>query len=228
MARQMLTLHWKAAKWLLLPIVLAAFGLPVLAVRGLGGSASEYGYRALYLVQAGRTLLPLFPTLAAAVGGLLALTAWNWDHRGEHVYSLSLPVARWEWAVLKFGAGLVLLGVPAVAFLVGSLVATASVDLPAGLTAYPLAVSARFALAALVSYAVLFAMAAGTIRTTVIVLSAFLGGLFLGQLAVDFVASAYQVPWLQDTSVTEAVFQTLNTWPGPFQVFFGNWMLIDV
>lgn len=228
MARQILSLHWYASRWLLLPFVLAAFGLPILAVQGLGGDTADYGYRALDLVRASQALLPVFPALALSVGAVLALTAWSWDHRGEHVYALSLPVARWEYALLKLGAGMVLLAIPVAAFLVGSLLATTWIDLPEGLTAYPLEVSARFGLSALVMYAFLFAMAAGSNRTVIILLSTLVGVLILGELGIGLASDVLAMPWLEGRGFTETLFDHLTGWPGPFQVILGDWALIDV
>jgi hypothetical protein len=69
----------------------------------------------------------------------------------------------------------------------------------------------RFLFAALIVYAIVFALAAGTVRTTfrvalVILVLLTLAGIF----------------------ASDVIVRMLATWPGPFAVFGGNWMLIDV
>lgn len=229
MARQVLYLHWKASRLVLIPFVLAAFGLPLLAIQGTAAGATALDadpWRALRIVEGMELWLPLFPALAGAVGITLALTAWHWDHQAGHVYALSLPVARWRYALLKMGAGAALVLVPAAALLAGSLVAAASLELPAGLHAYPFALTLRFLAAALVVYGIFFSMAAGTVRTTVWVLTAWVTFLLVGTVAVDALATAGVVP--SSFSLMGLVGDALFEWPGPFHVLDGNWRLIDV
>lgn len=223
MAIQILALHWKTVRWALAPFVIAAFGLPLLAVRGPGpmGAGAYYG-----LVDAAQLWLPLFPALAALTGAVLALSAWHWDHQQNHVYALSLPVSRTEYALLKLGGGALLALIPVGAFLAGSLTAVAAVELPSGLNAYPFSLSLRFLLATLVAYAFLFAFAAGTVKTTLVVLSAFLAFLVFGDIAVDFADGFF--PQLTGLSILEVFGDAVSDWPGPFQIFFGDWALIDV
>jgi hypothetical protein len=224
----MLHMHWKQIRWGLLPFVLGAYVLPLMAVQGLGtppgmDSASLEAYR---LVAGYQVWLPVFPLLAAAVGITLALSAWNWDHQLKHVYALSLPVSRWRYAVVKMVAGATLALLPAGALWIGAHVATAFVDLPAGLHAYPNHLAFRFLVAILLAYAGFFAMAAGTVRTTMWVLSAVIGFLILGNVLTDFLAGYF--PVFYRVNVVELAFATLMKVPGPLEVFTGNWMLIDV
>src|SRR5205823_857995 len=107
----------------------------------------------------------LYPVLAAALGLLVAIATWAPDHRGRHVHALSLPLPRWRYVLLRFGAGATLLAAPIVAVSAGALLATWSATIPAGLQGYPGALAIRFALAVLVAYAVFFAVSAGTART---------------------------------------------------------------
>ena len=211
MATQILALHWKAVRLGLIPFIVGAFALPLLSVQGMGGDIEAARAVSMYQVW-----LPLYPMLAAALGITLALSAWNWDHQQGHVYALSLPVARWEYALLKLGAGVVLTLLPVAAFLAGTLLATWSVSLPQGLNAYPVALTLRF----------MFALASGTIRTTVVVLSVVFGAPLLLELGLGFLGNFY--PGLQGASPTEWIFRKLVELPGPFSVFTGSWMLIDV
>jgi len=226
MVPPMLLLHWKQIRFGLLPFALAAFGLPLLAVQGLGvpapeGAMSMEAYRVVGEFQA---WLPLFPALAILIGATLALTAWNWDHQLRHVYALSLPIARWEYSLHKMGAGMALALIPAGAFWVGAHLAAGSLVLPAGLHAYPNQLALRFFASIVVTYGVLFAMAAGTVRTTLAVITGLVGLVVVGSLLqawtpllqiVDFDFAS----WMLEAAVSAG---------GPLQVFTGSWMLIDV
>jgi len=227
MYQPMLFVHWKQVRLLLIPFVVAAFGLPMLAVQGLGADATGGVSAEVYQIVSGYQLwLPLFPMLAGAIGIVLALTAWNWDHRLGHVYALSLPVARWEYALLKMGAGVALGLVPALAFWVGAHVAAASVALPAGLNAYPNQLALRFLLAMIMSYAFFFALGSGTIKTTVWVVSAIFAVLVGSELLGDVLVLYFS--GLEGVSFLELATDWLVEMGGPFEVFVGNWTLIDV
>ncbi len=228
MYQPMLFLHWKQVRFGLLPFILAAYALPLLAVQGLGArpgmdGASLMAYR---VVSTSSLWLPAFPLLATAIGVTLALSSWNWDHQLGHVYALSLPVSRMRYAVLKMGAGAVLALLPALAFWIGAHVAVASITLPPGLHAYPDQLAIRFLAATLVAYALLFAMAAGTIRTTVWLLIGVAAALVLSVVLSQWVFPRFGV--LHDTNLAAWLIRMLSRVPGPFQVFTGNWTLIDV
>lgn len=224
MYQPMLYLHWKQVRLGLLPLVVAAFGLPLLSIQGLGAATSSTEvYRAMELTS---LWLPLFPVLAIAVGVTLALTAWSWDHKMDHVYALSLPIPRWRYALLKMGAGAALALVPMAAFWLGAHLAVLSLEVPATLSAYPNELALRFALAVLVSYAGLFALAAGTVRTTVMVLTALVALPFLAAFADGILADHFG--YFQETSLLETLFTSLVDTGGPLRIFTGSWALIDV
>jgi hypothetical protein len=228
MYQPMLFLHWKQIKVALIPLVLAAFALPLLSVQGLGGLAGfpEEVIGAYQYMMNSALWAPVFPVLAGVTGITLALSSWNWDHQLNHVYALSLPIPRWRYATLKMGAGVILAMVPALAFWAGALVASASVTLPAGLHAYPNSLALRFFLSVLVSYAVLFAMAASTVRTTLVLVTAVLAFMIVGGSANNLLGHYF--PTLQQVNVVEAFFRTLWSRGGPLEVFSGSWLLIDV
>ncbi|MBM4184446.1 MAG: hypothetical protein FJ207_09490 [Gemmatimonadetes bacterium] len=226
MYHPMLFVHWKQAKFLLIPFVVAAFGLPLLVVQGYGwGAGVELGLEAYRILAAYEVWLPLFPLLAASIGAVIALTAWNWDHRYGHVHALSLPVARWEYAAMKMGAGAALVLVPSAALWIGAHLASASIALPDGLRAYPNLLAFRFFLATLVSYALFFALGAGTIRTTMWVVSAVVGLVVGGELVRGVLAMV--APSMDLDVMTNALLWVMRA-GGPFAVFTGNWALIDV
>lgn len=227
MLKQSLFLQWKVSRWALLPFVLAAFALPLLAMGRAGAAARTdsfaAGYAALAVMQ---QWVVVFPLTAALLGVTVGLAAWSWDHRAGHVYALSLPVERWRYVLLKVTAGAVVLLIPVAAAWAGALLGTLTSDVPEGLRAYPNAFALRFLLAALIIYAATFAAAAGTMKTAVRILSGLLLFLLFGSILVGFVEQTfgYDDLWTPIDLLNAA----LGRWPGPFHVFGGNWMLIDV
>jgi hypothetical protein len=217
MFRAILYTQWKWSRLPLLPAVVVAFTLPLLSVQSAAGDPNlAFPGGVLASVRAWSIW---FPVLAAGLGLLLATTAWGADHRGGHVYALSLPVARGRFVLMRFAAGMLLLATALVAFWVGSLVASALASLPPGLRSYPDALALRFAMAAAVAYAGFFAISSGTARTAGYVL-AVVGGivavhvlLWAGGLEVNLLG------WLYNQIVNPS---------GPLHVFTGRWMLIDV
>ena len=218
MFRQMLYTQWKWSRLLVVAGALTGFSIPLLSVRPLGDPTVAGSAIALVLATVG-TYGMLYPLLAGGAGLMLALTTWGPDHAGRHVYALTLPLPRWHYALLRFGAGAVLLGGVVAGVLLGSLVAVASVELPAGLRAYPFALTLRFALAAFVAYGAFFAVTAGTNRTAGFIL-AVIGGLVLAQIMVTAGGS--------DVNFLVHMVERLFLWPGPLEIFTGRWMLIDV
>lgn len=229
MFQQLLFVHWKGVRYGLIPFVLAAFGLPLLVIQGLHSTTTDARINLMsqMVLSDVSQWAPLFPILAVVTGVTLALTAWTWDHRGNHVYPLSLPIARWRYVALKMGAGAVLLLVPCLAFWLGSLAAAASAVIPEGLRAYPTALALRFLLTSLLLYALLFALAAGTMRTALWVLGTFLFLLFFGSTLTGFLSGTL-FPGLEGWSFLEWFTDSILYWPGPFDVITGSWMIIDV
>ena len=221
MFRQILYTQWKSVRFGLVPLVVAAFVSPLLVVQDLGSNieivpgASSLALQPDIIFHTWQLWLPVFPGLALVIGVVLGLNAWNWDHRAGHVYALSLPLPRPKYVLLKMGAGLLLVLIPTAALGVGAFIAVSGLELAENLHAYPLLFTARFLMFSLLTFGVWFALASGTIRTTVIVVSVFL---------IALVAAS---PFL-DSGLADWLFQTLARWPGPFEVNFGNWNLIDV
>ncbi|NIQ56151.1 MAG: hypothetical protein GWN71_23095, partial [Gammaproteobacteria bacterium] len=148
------------------------------------------------------------------------------DHQAGHAYALSLPIPRWRYVLLKMADGAIFLLPAALVFWFGALLAAGSVTLPDGLHAYPTLLAMRFWMAMLLAYAVLFALAAGSVRTILIVVGGVFGGLLVGEVVVRFLDAF--VLALEGWSFIRAVLDVLSGWPGPFRVYAGNWMLIDV
>ena len=218
MFRTILFTQWTWAKGLILVGTLAAFAAPIISVSGSAADTLDNFSVRTYLLSV-QSVGVVYPILAGVLGLVLAVTAWGPDHRGRHVYALSLPIPRWQYALLRYAAGLTLLAIPIFALWVSTLIAAATVKLPVGLTVYPTALSARFALAAVVAYSMFSAAAAGTSRSAAYILGA-IAVLLIAQLVFTFAETGVDVV----SPALDAVF----IWPGPLAVFSGRWMLIDV
>ena len=210
--------QWKWSRLIVTLGAVVGFALPIVSVQG-AASADRSALGAGELLRAVQSWGTLYPVLAAALGLLVAITTWAPDHRGRHVHALSLPLPRWRYVLLRFGAGATLLAAPIVAVSAGALLATWSATIPAGLQGYPVALGIRFALAVLVAYAVFFAVSAGTARTAGIIL-----GIIGSVILVQIIAG---VANLDLDLFGKAQVAVLN-WPGPLAIFTGRWMLIDV
>src|SRR5204863_855618 len=167
----MLYSQWKWTRLIVALGSIAAFALPIVSVQG-AARADSSPLQAGELLQAVQSWGTLYPVLAAALGLLVAIATWAPDHRGRHIHALTLPVPRWRYVLLRFAAGAVLLAAPILAVFAGASLAVLFATIPAGLQAYPLALTLRFALAVLVAFALFFAISAGTARTAGIVLAA--------------------------------------------------------
>ena len=161
----------------------------------------------------------MYALLAAGGGLACAMLGWGHDHRGRHVYALSLPVPRSRYTAMRFGAGAIFLLVPVAGVLLGCLVGLALVKIPTGLNAYPLALTTRFLLASFVSYSLFFAILASSTKAS----SYVLGGIG-AVLAMLFLLTYLGIG--QD--IISGVALSLFGDRGLLSVFTGRWMLIDV
>jgi len=216
MFRVILQSQWKWSRLFIVVATVAAFAVPILSVQSTGGADPALPGELLSTMQSWSVI---YPTLAGALGLLTAMRAWASDHSGRHVYALVLPLPRWRYVLLRFGAGLALLAGPVIAVTLGALLATKTATLPHGLHGYPLGLALRFALALLVAYAVFFAVSSGTARTA---------GMFIAAIgivaAVQVLASAASI----DLPIAQTALRGIVDWPGPLAIFAGRWMLIDV
>jgi hypothetical protein len=227
MFAQIVQLQWKVSRWLLLPFTLLAIGLPLLALqmmrRGMENSDMFAASDAVGLMA---VWTPLYPLLALITGFAVAMSAWVWDHRGNHVYALSLPLARWEYVLLKLAAGAIVLMVPVVALWLAAFIGTSMTAIPDGVHAYPGAFAGRFLLAALIAYTAAFALGAGTVKTTIYIVVGIVLFVIFGTLLVGMIEDMFGVSGL--ITPIDILHAALLKWPGPFHVYGGNWMLIDV
>src|SRR5437763_1316532 len=130
MFRVMLYSQWKWSRLIVLMGSVAGFALPLVSVHGAAREDSS-PLQAPELLHAVQSWGVLYPVLAATLGMLVAIASWTPDHRGRHVYALVLPVPRWRYVLLRFGAGALLLAAPITAVLLGALLATMSAAIPA-------------------------------------------------------------------------------------------------
>src|SRR3989442_1795721 len=160
MFRVMLYSQWKWSGLIVALGSVAAFALPIISVQG-AARADASPLQAGELLQAVQSWGTLYPVLAPALGLLVAIATWAPDHRGRHVHALSLPLPRWRYVLLRFGAGAAMLAPPIVAVVAGALLATWSAPIPPGLQGDPLALGFRFPLAVLGAYSPFFADSPG-------------------------------------------------------------------
>src|SRR3989441_12706005 len=169
MFRAILYSQWKWSRLIVVLGTVAGFALPIVSLQG-AARADRSPLQAQELLRAVQSWGVLYPVLAAALGLLVAVATWAPDHRGRHVLALSLPLPRWRYVLLRFGAGLVLLTPSMMAVLVGARLASVPATFPVGLESHPVSLAVRFAFAVAVAYAVFFAVSAGTTRSAGIIL----------------------------------------------------------
>jgi ABC-type transport system involved in multi-copper enzyme maturation permease subunit len=219
MFAKVLKAQWTAARVMVISFALIAFTIPLGSVFYGGNLVTGNEYQVSTWLFNSRIVGQAIPIVALVLGVLLGMSAWAADHAGRHVYALSLPVPRWQFVLLRFGAGAALLAVPVVALGAGATLAALSVRLPEGVHAYPLQLTLRFALSALLMFAIFFAISIGTRRVVLAVLGTLgamaLGDVLLGALGMNAVLVA-------------GLYSLLTHWPGPLAILMGRWALFDV
>ncbi len=218
MFRAILYSQWKWSRLIVVLGTIAGFALPIVSLQGAAG-ADRNPLAAQELLRAVQSWGTLYPVLAATLGLLVAIATWAPDHRGRHIHALSLPLPRWRYVLLRFASGVTVLAGPILGVLISAVLATSLASIPPGLQGYPLALALRFAMAVLVSYAVFFAVSAGTARTAGIIL-----GVIAAVIVVQIVAGVANV----ELDLWGKLAIVILNWPGPLAVFTGRWMLVDV
>jgi hypothetical protein len=216
MLKAMIQIQWKACWHVVVALAVAALVLPIVSVQvGWRGAESNLPRFLTELELWGI----LYPVLAAIAAIALGISLWLSDRRGHHIYALLLPVPRWRYVLLRYVAGLVLLLPIALALWLGAMLATLPLELPAGIRVFPHELALKFALALLICFGMAFAAAAASARSLGIAFR--LLGIFLAvHIAVILLKPRTNLLWTVATA--------LATWPGPFSVLGGRWMLIDV
>ncbi len=217
MFRAILYTQWKWSRGPLLLATCMTFAIPLLSIRGREAVFEELDARGvLGQMNAWGSYYAL---TALGVGLIAGLLAWRADHAGRHVYALTLPVERSRYTLLRFGAGAVTLAGPVAALLVGAILAVQTATIPPGLEGHPVALTTRFAMALLLSYALCFAAASTSPRTA---------GMVLGILATLVVMDLMMEMITGHSGILELLGDVAFGRFGLLHVFTGRWMLIDV
>lgn len=216
MFRAVLWTQWKWSRDVLLIFTAAAAAVPVYGVGFMTGQVlTEMDIRDILSRMELSGIL--FGFLAFFIGALMAGGAWNGDSEGKYVYAMSLPVPRWHFVLLRFGAGALLVVGASVVVWLAALITTSVAPIPSQLHAYPTALGVRFLLAALLGYSLIFALLVKG-KGPVMIL--------LGVLAV-----ALTIAIMLESERVEAARPFVDLMIGSrgiFGVFYGSWMLIDV
>jgi hypothetical protein len=201
----------------MLACFVVGFVLPLLSLMVL--EMGSVGFSPTIFVRGMQQFGLFYALLAAGAGLACAMTAWGHDHRGRHVYALSLPIPRARYTGMRFGAGALFLLIPVAGVLIGCLVGVAAIKVPTGLHAYPVALAVRFLVASFVAYALFFAVLASSTKAAGYVLGT------LGAIAVMlFLMSSFNIGADLKSGLAELLFGDR----GLLSVFTGHWMLIDV
>ena len=218
MFKQILYTQWKWTGWFVVLTAIGVFAVPVMSVQAVSAWGQSRGEAAI-LLESLASWGHFYPIAAAAAGVVIAVAGWSADQAGNHVYALSLPLPRWHYVLLRYSAGAILLAPVVLGMWVGGLLASVSVAIPLGLHPYPTTLALRFGLAAALSYTFMFALSSGTKRTAMI---------GFGGVVAIFALQAVLSATGSDYNLIQGTFDTLMQWPGPFDVFGSQWMLINV
>lgn len=219
MYRAVLRQQWMLYSPVVLIGTIIATLLPIAQVMLTGAASLEGGAEdALQMLSAQEVVVGGYPMLAIFGGLVMAALCLQDDQIGKHVYSLILPVPRWYYLLLRLGAGLTLVAVPAIALWIAALYASTQVRLPEGLHAYPTGLAVRFALCASLAFCIMFAIVSSSKRTRIGVAS-----VFAGVMLIAIILSI-----LGYSKLVETAFDRAFTWPSVADAFLARWRLIDV
>jgi len=206
--------QWKWTRGVLLLMSLATFAIPLLSLRSSAGAPDDSIF-----ISSMQAWAVGYSLAAAGLGLLIGVLSWSYDHRFRHVYALSLPIERWRYAMMRFSGGLVLVALPVATLFVSAEIVAHSSLVPTTLHAYPVGLTLRFAFAALVAYAVFFAISSATARTA---------GYILGAIALAFALDIVLEAAGARLQLLGHLNDLLFASPGLLAVFSGRWMLVDV
>jgi hypothetical protein len=213
MYRMILLTQWKWTRAIVLIATILGFALPLASLQAANGPGPAADF-----VARMQGFGVWYALLAAAIGLMVALTAWAHDQRGRHVYALVLPVPRAHYVLMRLGAGLSFLVPPTIAVLLGALFVAVFGDVPSELTVYPFALTLRFLFAAGVAYTLFFAIGSATQKTA---------GILLGAMATVLLTQYLFAVLGVDFDLLERAVEFLFRTPGVFSVFSGRWSLVD-
>ena len=143
MFRVVLMTQWKWTMTAFVIVAVAVLAMPFWAVGLLNGS----GLTAMEIRQVlSRMEFTgfVYGMMAFVTGMIAAGGAWNGDSTSNYVYAMTLPVPRWHFVMLRFGAGASILLAVAIVVWIGALLATTVVSMPPTLHRYPSALALRY------------------------------------------------------------------------------------
>lgn len=219
MFRAILYTQWKWARPVILLAVLVAGWIPIQALRSASFETMTYHVPSLYSSVISASVG--YQLLALAVAVVVAISAWQADAHRQHVYALSLPIARWKFVLMRFGAGAALLGVVAAAVGIFGGVAAALAPLPSMLHAYPVGLALRFWLGTLIPFGLIFALLSSNPRRVKIVVIA-----LVTIVATDLLLATFGVT--EKPVLFTLLGERLYLDGSPLTAFLSRWMLIDV
>jgi hypothetical protein len=220
MFRAVFYTQWKWTRPAILLAVLVAGYIPVEALRTMPyKDAGTYHIPSLVSSIGGASVG--YQLLALAVAVVVAIASWQADAHRQHVYALSLPIARWKFVLLRFGAGAALLGIVALAVALFGGVAAALAPLPPMLHAYPIGLAFRFWLGSLIPFGLIFALLASNPKKVRLVVAG-----LATLVAVDFLLSAFGVT--ETPVMVRWLVESMYSPHGPLTAFLSKWMLVDV
>jgi len=217
MFRALLWSQWRESRLAVVLLGMLAVAVPLVSLRGAWVPTDPW--TSWDLLRATAQWGAAYPVMAMAAALVLAAGAWWPDHRGKHVYALTLPVARSRYLLLRYGAGLAWLGAITGALALGTTLATMRLTLPPLLHVYPMGLTLRFFLAGLSAYTILFALNGLTPR-----MARILAACFLLLFIASMLSSLVSLGWNPLGAVVDALMGPY----GPLAIFRARWMLIDV
>ena len=122
MFKALMKVQWKWTKWPAFLATLVGFAIPIASVQAVAGRG-DYGHQAGYIITTMQQFGVAYAVLAATIGLVVATAAWSNDHKGRHIYALSLPLSRAKYAGMRFIAGAIFVVLPTLGVFAGCLIA---------------------------------------------------------------------------------------------------------
>lgn len=187
--------------------------LPLLILQGEPADRFYHFGQVQWLLNRAAFFAPFYPATAVALGILFATGNWLPDATGRWVYAFTLPVSRPHLALLRLGAGTILLLPATVILWVVGMIGVATAGLPAVIQAHPGTIALRFAASTLIVY---------TFASLLTLMGRKVWYLVAG-IVVLLILSAFGFDGfgpLMDTLFLQRV--------SPFHALAGSWLFLDV
>jgi hypothetical protein len=217
--RTMLFVQWKLQRTEILAVTLVAAVIAPVDVWARSGAGVDTSRLMTGLMSSGSLIRTAGALLAISIGALFALRPFLLDSRVQHAYTLALPLTRSRFALTRAATGMMLCLIPAVGFLIGTLVAAQALPDTLLVRKFPVALALRFLLAVATAFAVFFGLQYGlgnrARRWVLISALTVLGVEVFGQFTLR-------------TSVVVPTIEALTGSFSPLRLFLDRWVLFDV